>query len=207
MELGKKLKKLRTDQGYSMEDMKNRLNKKYDLKISKSMISRWENGVSEPVNTYLAAYAKEFNLDLNELLGIDLHQEPDGYITIKVYGEVPAGIPIEAIENIEDSEDLSLKDYSPSKQYIGLKVSGDSMYPDYLEGDNVIVEVTSEFYSGQDCVVYVNGYNATLKKVIKNDDNTITLKPINPVYPPRTYGENDDPIKILGVVREIRRKK
>lgn len=82
MDLGKKLKKIRTDKGYSMEEMKNRLNTKYDLQISKSMISRWENGISEPVNTYLAAYAKEFNLDLNELLGIDNPDKTENYTNI-----------------------------------------------------------------------------------------------------------------------------
>lgn len=176
------------------------------LNVAKSTVSMYERNQWEPGADILKKYAQFFNVSLDYILGNERPVEGQDYITIKVYGEVPAGIPLEAIEEIEDSEDLSLKDYCPSKQYIGLKVTGDSMYPDYLEGDNVIVEVTSEFYNGQDCVVYVNGYNATLKKVIKNDDNTITLKPINPAYPPRTYGPNDDPIKILGVVKEIRRK-
>ena len=30
--------------------------------------------------------------------------------------------------------------------------------------------------------------------------------PINPSYPPKTYGPDDDPVSILGVVKEIRRK-
>ena len=49
----------------------------------------------------------------------------------------------------------------------------------------------------------VLGYDSTLKTIIKNN-NKITLKPINPNYPPQTY--NGDEVTILGVVKELRRK-
>ena len=71
MKLGDKLKAIRTENNLSMEELKNNLNYKYDLNISKSMISRWENNKSEPLNTYLSAYAREFNLDMNDLLDIE----------------------------------------------------------------------------------------------------------------------------------------
>ena len=84
-------------------------------------------------------------------------------------------------------------------------MKGDSMYPKYLEGDTIIVEVRHDCESGQDAIVYVNGYDATLKTVIKNDDGTITLKPHNPEWPSKTYGPDDEPIQILGpVVQQIR---
>jgi SOS-response transcriptional repressor LexA len=53
------------------------------------------------------------------------------------------------------------------------------MYPKYFEEDTVIVLRQPECESGQDCVVYVNGYDATLKKVIKQE-NGIWLQPLNP---------------------------
>ncbi len=80
------------------------------------------------------------------------------------------------------------------------------MYPKYLDGDTIIIEKTPDCESGTDAAVYVNGYDVTLKTLIKNDDGTITLMPINPSYPPKTYGPGDDPVSILGVVKEIRRK-
>ena len=80
------------------------------------------------------------------------------------------------------------------------------MYPKYLDGDTIILELTPDCESGTDAAVYVNGYEATLKTVIKNDNGTITLKPINTSYSPKTYGKDDEPIKILGIVKEIRRK-
>ena len=39
------------------------------------------------------------------------------------------------------------------------------MYPKYLDGDTVIVQLQPDCESGQDCACYVNGYNATLKTV------------------------------------------
>ena len=214
MTLGQKLKSIRTENKLTMEELKNLLNRKYDLNISKSMISRWENEKSEPLNTYLSAYAKEFDLDLNELLGIEpfkpekpKHIKDVTYKTINVYGLVPAGIPLEAIEEILDTEDISFQDgYSPYEEYMGLRVDGDSMYPKYLDGDTIIIEVTPDCENGEDCVVYVNGYDATLKTVIKNDNGTITLKPINPEYPPRTYNPKEEEIRILGKVKELRRR-
>lgn len=80
------------------------------------------------------------------------------------------------------------------------------MYPKYLDGDTVILEKCPDCETGTDAAVYVNGYEATLKTVIKNENGTITLQPINPNYSPTTYGPGDDPVRILGVVKEIRRK-
>lgn len=87
MTLGEKLKNVRIENDLSMSELCNRLNKKYNLSISKSMVSRWENNKAEPVNTFLAAYAKEFDLDMNYLLGINEEKEklitslPDDYFT------------------------------------------------------------------------------------------------------------------------------
>ena len=42
------------------------------------------------------------------------------------------------------------------------------MYPKYMDGDTLIIRLQPDCESGQDAVVYINGYDATLKKVIKN---------------------------------------
>ena len=125
---------------------------------------------------------------------------------IKVFGTVPAGIPIEAIEDVVDWEDIPNDWISGGQEYFGLKVKGDSMYPKYLDGDTIIVRKQSDCESGQDCVVYVNGYDATLKKVVKKPD-CIILQPLNPTYDPKVYDYNDEsnPVTIAGVVVEIRR--
>lgn len=70
MDTGKKLKDLRNSKDLTMDALIEQLNKNYNLNITKSMMSRWENNLSEPSNKFIAAYAKFFNIDLNYLVGI-----------------------------------------------------------------------------------------------------------------------------------------
>ena len=90
---------------------------------------------------------------------------------------------------------------------MGLIVSGDSMYPKYQDGDVIIVKLQPDCENGQDCVVYVNGCDSTLKKVVKERDG-IMLQPLNPEYVPKKYNYADElnPVTIIGVVVELRRK-
>ena len=200
MNIGSKLKSLRLQNNKTQTDMAKILN------VAKSTVSMYERNQREPGADILKKYAQTFDVTLDYILGNERPVEGQDYITINVYGSIPAGIPIEAIEEITDTEDLSLKEYDKNKTYLGLKVDGDSMYPKYLDGDTVILEKCPDCETGTDAAVYVNGYEATLKTVIKNENGTITLRPINPNYSPTTYGERDDPVRILGIVKEIRRK-
>lgn len=200
MNIGSKLKSLRLQNNKTQTDMAKILN------VAKSTVSMYERNQREPGADILKKYAQTFDVTLDYILGNQRPVEGQDYITINVYGSIPAGIPIEAIEDITDTEDISFKEYDKNKTYLGLKVEGDSMYPKYLDGDTVILEKCPDCETGTDAAVYVNGYEATLKKVIKNENGTITLQPINPNYSPQTYGPGDDPVRILGVVKEIRRK-
>ena len=95
------------------------------------------------------------------------------------------------------------------KQYFGLKVKGDSMYPEYLDGDTLILLKQEDCESGEDCVVMVNGNDGTFKRVFKNE-NGIILQPLNNSYQPMIYTNEQIenlPVRIIGVVDEIRRKK
>ena len=131
------------------------------------------------------------------------------YKKIPVLGSIPAGIPIELIEDILDYEEISEEMLKGGKEYFALKVKGSSMWPKYLDGDTIIVLKQDDCESGQDAIVMVNGNDGTFKRVIKKD-NGITLEPINQQeYNSVSYSNEDIeklPIKILGVVKEIRRK-
>ncbi|WP_243344603.1 XRE family transcriptional regulator [Anaerococcus sp. AGMB09787] len=201
MSVGVRLKQLRKSSGKTQRDLAKL------LYVTASSIGMYERDERTPSPDVLKKYAEIFDVSTDYILGNSRNlKKGEDYATINVYGSIPAGIPIEAIEDISDTEDISFKEYDRSKEYLGLKVEGDSMYPKYLDGDTVIIEKTPDCESGTDAAVYVNGYEATLKTVIKNNNGSITLKPINPEYPPKTYGPDDEPIKILGIVKEIRRK-
>lgn len=202
MSVGNRLRHLRSLSGKTQSELAKQ------LYVTASSIGMYERDERTPSTDVLKKYSQLFDVSLDYILGNDRPVKGKDYTTINVYGLVPAGIPLEAIEDIIDTEDISYSDgYSPYEEYMGLRVDGDSMYPDYLPGDTIIIEITPDCESGEDCVVYVNGYDATLKTVIKNSDGTITLKPINPEYPPKTYNPTEEEIRILGVVKEIRRKR
>lgn len=76
------LKQLRLEKKLSMDELCEKLKNSYNLKITKSMISRWENGLANPNNTYLSAYAKFFNIDLNYLAGLTDARKPLNFIKL-----------------------------------------------------------------------------------------------------------------------------
>lgn len=128
---------------------------------------------------------------------------------IPVLGTIPAGIPLEAVEDIRDWEEVPAAWADGGREYFGLQVKGDSMYPQYLEGDTVILRKATTCDSGDDCAVLVNGDEATLKRVFLHEDGAIELRPVNAAYPPRTYSPaevEDLPVQLIGVVVELRRK-
>lgn len=178
------------------------------VNVSQAALSGYENEKYEAdIETY-KAIADYFNVRLDYLLGTDDIPSAD-VVRIPVLGSVPAGIPIEAIEDVIDWEELPAAMCSGSKEYFALQVQGDSMWPDYLPGDVVIVLRTPVCDSGDDCIVYVNGYDATLKQIRFGEDGSLTIVPRNQNYAPRTYSRQeamDTPVSIAGVVVELRRK-
>ena len=178
------------------------------LAVSAPTVHDWLKGKKMPKMTNVQKLADLFGVKLSDLVeskdNTSIEYKPN---RIKVYGSVPAGIPIEAVEDIVDWEDVPQEWIDRGDRYIGLKGKGDSMYPKYIEDDTVIVKLQPDCECGQDAVVYVNGYEATLKKVVKQQDG-IMLQPLNSEYTPKfyPYGPEETEIRILGIVVEIRRK-
>lgn len=209
LQLYANIKNRRIELGMTQSDLANKLGY-----ADKSMIAKIESGKVDLSQSKIVAFADALNIKPSDLMGWEdignNNIEPiklSSSITIPVYGRVPAGVPIEAIESIDEYIDVPAEYSKGGKKLFGLKVKGDSMYPKYLDGDIIVVREESDCESGQDCVVYVNGYDATLKKVIKKADRII-LQPLNPEYEPIMYEYNDKnhPVTIAGVVVEIRRK-
>lgn len=127
---------------------------------------------------------------------------------IPVLGIIPAGIPIEAVEDVLDYEEIS-EDMATKGEYFALKVRGDSMHPIVNDGDVVIIKQQDDAESGKICVVMINGYDATLKRIKKEQDG-IWILPENPYcdFKPTFFTNKDiisTPVRIIGVAVEIRR--
>ena len=133
-------------------------------------------------------------------------QESKG-IRIPVYGKVAAGIPMEAITDIEDYEEIS-EDLARTGEFAALKIKGDSMEPRMMDGDVVIVRIQNTIENGEIAVVMVNGDAATCKKIKKTPEG-VMLVPINPSHEPMFYSNKEIeqlPVRIFGKVVELRAK-
>lgn len=130
-------------------------------------------------------------------------------VSIPVLGTIRAGTPIEAQEDIIDYIEIP-KDWTKGgKEFYGLKISGDSMYPKYQSNDIVIFEKCEDMSvaDGKDCAVLVNGFDATFKK-FKLSLNGITLIPYNQDNSDgfeTTYYDAEQvenlPIKVIGIAK------
>lgn len=206
MNIGELIREKRTLLELSQQELADKLG------VSKSAISRYENGSIGNMGLDKAqALVKALNLDPLVLLGfvgtngkqlkpVDLSAS----VKIPVVGSIPAGTPVEAIEDIVDYIDIPEDWIKGDAEYIGLEVKGDSMYPMMLDGDRVVIRVQPTAETGDICACYVNGYDATLKRIALKS-RTITLVPENKEYPPKTY-THPGAVTIVGKVVEIRRK-
>lgn len=197
-----KIKELRAQRNIKQAELAVAVN------VSQAALSGYETGKYEAdIDTY-KRIADYFGVSMDYLLGNNA-PAPNAF-RVPVLGSVPAGIPLEAVEDIVDWEDIPAAMTAGGKEYFALQVKGDSMWPDYLPGDIVIVRKQPCCSSGEDCVVYVNGCDATLKQVKYNDgQQTMSLIPRNQSYPPRTFTKEEIenlPVTIAGVVVELRRK-
>ncbi len=205
-EIGKRIKTKRLEANLTLKDV--------GLKVglSEGNIQRYEAGKIKGIDVHLLTkIATAINTTPEYLMGWE-KSKPDGQdvkktFKIPVLGSVPAGIPIEAIEEILDWEEISGLSGS-EKDYFALKIHGDSMEPKISDGDIVIVRKQCDVETGETAIVRVNATDATCKKILKNEAGII-LFPTNPVFEPTFFSWDEieeKPITILGKVVELRAK-
>lgn len=191
------LKLLRSQKGLSQAELANELN------ISPSTVGMWESGKREPRDyETLELIADYFNVNMEVLLTGRLAPTK-----IPVLGKVIAGIPIEAVEEIIDYEEIP-ESMARQGKYFALQIKGSSMEPKFSEGDVVIIRKQEDVDNGDIAIVLVNGNEATVKK-IKKFENGINLIPTNPDYEVLTYTTEEIkslPVRIIGKVVELRAK-
>ncbi len=138
---------------------------------------------------------------LNNLTDQSFHNYDNGSGGIPLSGRVAAGVPLEAVENVES---ISLQScFGTGDDIFALEVKGDSMInEDIHEGDYVICSRSSVARDGQLVVAIVDDENATLKRFYL-EKNRIRLQPSNDNYQP-IYSDNCRiEAVVLGLVRKF----
>ena len=195
------VKKLTAEQNMSMSELARRVG------IAKSAISRYFNGTRELPLNKIGDFASALHTTPDYLLGMEYEPQSSQSLQIPVLGTVAAGIPISAVEDILDYEEVP-QSWENQGEFFGLRIKGDSMQPKMDDGDVVIVRQQSDANNGDTVIALVNGDDATCKKLQKTD-NGIMLVSTNPNYLPMFFTNEEivtKPVVILGKVVELRSK-
>lgn len=211
--IGNKIREFREKKNLTQEELAEFLN------TTGQTISRYEIGDRKTNHDVLFKLAEYFNVSINDFFppinfdNAELIDISTDNIKIPVLGRIPAGMPFEAIEEkyTVDYEEIPRDWLKGNKEYFALKLDGDSMEPEYHDKDIIIFMKTNDCESGQDCCIKINGYDATFKRV-KKQENGIMVIPLNENNSTgfsATFYTNEDiinkPIQIIGIVKQIRR--
>ena len=180
-----------------------------DLKLNRSAVSTWCNGTRLPRMDKVDLLAKYFGITQSDLLEERSIKNTNSTnaVSIPVLGRVAAGIPINAITEIIDTEEIP-EDLAKTGDFFALQIQGDSMEPRICSGDVVIVRQQEDADSGDIVIAMVNGYDATCKRLVKYA-TSIALVSLNSKYEPMMFTMEEidaKPVRIIGKVVELRGK-
>ncbi|MBR2476836.1 MAG: helix-turn-helix domain-containing protein [Clostridia bacterium] len=201
------IKKRRKELGLTLAELAARVG------LRDATIQRYESGeIPNIKKDTIMKLAKELKCTPGYLMGwTDLEtvtSSADAFMKIPVLGLIPAGVPIEAVEDVLGYEEIPSSYCAGGEKYFALKLNGNSMYPEYHSGDIVILKQQETCNSNEDCAVMINGGDATFKRVVRQK-NGIMLKPLNPNYDTLFYTNEEIeqlPVRIIGVFKELRRR-
>ena len=195
--MGTIIKKRREQLGISQEQLANILGYK-----SRSSINKIELNHTDLPQSKIVALAKALSVTPAYLMGWEEPEQPtpqsNGYPTVRipVLGDVAAGVPILAQQDIVGYEDIPA-DMAKTGEYFGLKIKGDSMEPKIHDNDIVIVKSMSDAENNDIVIAMINN-EATCKRLHKYS-NSVVLTAINSDYKPIEVTPDED-IQILGKV-------
>lgn len=177
------------------------------LGVGTTSVYNWCNGLKTPRMDKVDAMCEIFHCNRSDLMEDKSSQNHTIAVTIKVLGRVAAGIPISAVEDIIDTEEIT-EEMAKTGEFFGLQIHGDSMEPKFSEGDVVIVRQQDDAESGDIVIATVNGDEATCKRLMKYETG-IALISTNPSYDPFFFSNKEiveKPVRIIGKVVELRAK-
>ena len=123
---------------------------------------------------------------------------------VPLLSDVQAGMYKEVVDNYHPGDggsELIPTSVPVKKHTFALRVSGDSMEPEFMDGMILIIEPDMDAQPG-DYVIAKNGEGETTFKQLVKDGSDWYLKPINQRYPIKPLAEAE----IVGVVRAVERR-
>lgn len=207
---GDRLKALRTDRGYSLEMLAKLYNERFDGRLNKSTISRYENNLQEPMITVARNMATLFGVSMDDLNGDDRTipspNITDDVVTFRVNADIAAGYdqPAMPLSDWEGAEIDVPKKYlhgRPQDDYFMIRICGDSMYPHYQDGDYVLVLKQPTLNRSGEVGILLFGDEGTIKKIEYVDgEDWLKLIPFNPEYKEKVISGSDlEQCRVIGI--------
>lgn len=207
MTTGQMIKQLRKAAKMSQEELARKVGY-----TDRSSIAKIESDKAELTESKIKQLSEIFGITPAELLGLGVPSVATEFVNFPILGEVAAGY-----EHFAEYEDefgnidvpSSWLKGRPQSDYFILRISGDSMFPSYQDGDLVLVLRQSTMnYSGQIGVVVYDDNKATLKRVeYVYGEDWMRLVPINPAYPPiMIRDEKLEHCRVLGIAKMVIRE-
>lgn len=140
-----------------------------------------------------------------EILDLDEAADAINYkvVNVPIVGKVTAGLPITAVENVEEYFPLPERLAPADEQVFMLEIMGESMIEaGILDGDYVIVRQQSTANNGDIIVAMTEDDEATVKRFFKEKDR-IRLQPENSTMEPIILRNVSILGKVIGVYRDI----
>lgn len=193
-------------------DMSNKTQREiaHSIGVSPQTFNTWCQGIAIPRMGKVQRLADYFHIGKSDLIDdkpLNPPQSTTKGVAINVLGRVAAGLPIEAVENIIDTEEIS-EALARTGDFFGLQIHGDSMEPRIYDGDVVIVRQQEDAESGEIVIALINGDDAVCKRLSKYAGG-LSLISLNSKYDPLIFS-NDEiasrPVRIIGKVVELRGK-
>lgn len=131
----------------------------------------------------------------NRKRSIELCESANERRFLPLLGRIAAGQPIEAIS---DQRSVDIANIFLRDNHYALQVKGDSMIEEGIfDGDVVVCKHADVADDGQIVVALVDNREATLKRLRRNHDRSVTLLPANPHLKPMTYPA--DRVQVQGI--------
>jgi len=209
MNVGSEIRRRRKALKWTLEDLAGKVDS------DTGNLSRVETGKQGASEEMLRKIAAALGCTVAELFAgaegvANITPTPIGSRRIPLISYVQAGHMTEVVDSYQvgDGAEWILTDLELSPSAFALKIKGDSMLPEFREGDTVIIDPLVQPLPG-DFVVAKNGVNeATFKKYRPrgaNDrgESVFELVPLNEDYP--SLRSDITPVRIIGTMVEHRR--
>lgn len=177
------------------------------LGVTKSAVNAYFMGNKMPRMDRIKKLADHFGCNVSDLVDDKSIEDQITAVAIPVLGTVPAGVPIEAIQDILGYEEIP-KIMADTGEFFCLRVEGNSMYPLLYSGETIVIKKQETADNGDIVVALVDNEETTVKRLKKVSDGII-LEAENPEYNSLYFNEKqiqNEKVKIIGKAVESRKK-